>query len=74
MAVTDQTKPALQASVAAPPDQAIRLSIRDLNFYYGKTHALKSINLDVPDKRVVAMIGPSGCGKVDPAAGHQSHV
>jgi phosphate transport system ATP-binding protein len=63
MAVTEQTKPATEASTASVADKTARISIRDLNFYYGKTHALKSINLDVPDKRVVAMIGPSGCGK-----------
>ncbi|WP_419758422.1 phosphate ABC transporter ATP-binding protein PstB [Acidisoma sp.] len=63
MAVTEQAKPATEALAVSAADKAARISIRDLNFYYGKTHALKSINLDVPDKRVVAMIGPSGCGK-----------
>jgi phosphate transport system ATP-binding protein len=37
--------------------------VRDLNFYYGKFHALKNINLDIPEKKVTAFIGPSGCGK-----------
>ncbi|MEG1849436.1 MAG: ABC transporter ATP-binding protein [Oscillospiraceae bacterium] len=37
--------------------------MRDLNFYYGKFHALKNINLDIPEKKVTAFIGPSGCGK-----------
>jgi phosphate transport system ATP-binding protein len=63
MAVTEQTKPATEALAASTSNEKARIAIRDLNFYYGKTHALKSINLDVPDKRVVAMIGPSGCGK-----------
>lgn len=40
-----------------------KLSIRDLNFYYGSNLALKSINLELPDKKVTAFIGPSGCGK-----------
>ncbi|MCK9515452.1 MAG: phosphate ABC transporter ATP-binding protein PstB [Ottowia sp.] len=40
-----------------------KIAIRDLNFYYGKFHALKNINLDVPENRVTAFIGPSGCGK-----------
>jgi phosphate transport system ATP-binding protein len=40
-----------------------KLSVRDLNFYYGGFHALKHINLDIPEKRVTAFIGPSGCGK-----------
>ena len=40
-----------------------KLTVRDLNFYYGKFHALKNINLDIPEKQVTAFIGPSGCGK-----------
>jgi phosphate transport system ATP-binding protein len=63
MAVTEQARPTASASTASGADETIRIAIRDLNFYYGKTHALKSINLSVPDRRVIAMIGPSGCGK-----------
>ncbi|HET9646277.1 MAG TPA: phosphate ABC transporter ATP-binding protein PstB [Burkholderiaceae bacterium] len=40
-----------------------KLSVRDLNFYYGSFHALKNIKLDIPDRKVTAFIGPSGCGK-----------
>lgn len=40
-----------------------KISIRDLNFYYGDFQALKNINIDIPDKKVTAFIGPSGCGK-----------
>ena len=40
-----------------------KLAVRDLNFYYGAFHALRNINLEVPEKRVTAFIGPSGCGK-----------
>ncbi|MEO8924080.1 MAG: phosphate ABC transporter ATP-binding protein PstB [Caldimonas sp.] len=40
-----------------------KLSIRKLNFFYGKFHALKSIDLDIPENKVTAFIGPSGCGK-----------
>ena len=40
-----------------------KISARNLNFYYGKFHALKDINLDIPEKQVTAFIGPSGCGK-----------
>ncbi len=39
------------------------ISIRDLNFYYGETHALKNVSIDFPDRQTTAMIGPSGCGK-----------
>jgi len=50
---------------AAPPAASPRpkISVRDLNFYYGKFHALKAVNLDIPEKQVTAFIGPSGCGK-----------
>ncbi|MDR2113061.1 MAG: phosphate ABC transporter ATP-binding protein PstB [Candidatus Accumulibacter sp.] len=44
----------------SPP---IKLSVKDLNFYYGKFRALNSISLDIPANRVTAFIGPSGCGK-----------
>jgi phosphate transport system ATP-binding protein len=40
-----------------------KISVKDLNFYYGKYHALKSINLEIQEKKVTAFIGPSGCGK-----------
>jgi phosphate transport system ATP-binding protein len=42
---------------------AAKLAVRDLNFYYGKFHALRDINLDIPENKVTAFIGPSGCGK-----------
>ncbi|HUW29933.1 MAG TPA: phosphate ABC transporter ATP-binding protein PstB [Sulfuriferula sp.] len=44
-------------------DHSTKISLRNLNFYYGKSHALKNINLDIPDRQVTAFIGPSGCGK-----------
>lgn len=39
------------------------ISVHNLNVYYGNTHVLKNINLDIPDKKITAVIGPSGCGK-----------
>ncbi len=45
------------------PTEPPKLTVRDLNFYYGKFHALKNINLTIPEKKVTAFIGPSGCGK-----------
>ncbi|TAK89872.1 MAG: phosphate ABC transporter ATP-binding protein PstB [Burkholderiaceae bacterium] len=41
----------------------IKLKVNDLNFYYGKFHALKNVTLDIPERMVTAFIGPSGCGK-----------
>jgi phosphate transport system ATP-binding protein len=40
-----------------------KIAVHDLNFYYGSFHALKRINLEIPERRVTAFIGPSGCGK-----------
>jgi phosphate transport system ATP-binding protein len=47
-------------ATTTPVDKVV---IRDLNFYYNKFHALKSINLNLYEKSVTAFIGPSGCGK-----------
>src|SRR3954464_11696754 len=52
------TEPRRKEMLAEP-----KIRIRDLNFYYGEYHALKSITLDIPEKKVTAFIGPSGCGK-----------
>jgi phosphate transport system ATP-binding protein len=53
--------------VAARSEQAgearPKLIVRNLDFYYGSYHALKSVTLDIPERRVTAFIGPSGCGK-----------
>ena len=46
-----------------PTDAPVKIAARDLNFWYDKFHAVKHINLEVPEKRVTALIGPSGCGK-----------
>jgi phosphate transport system ATP-binding protein len=40
-----------------------KLAVRNLNFLYGDAPALKNISMDLPEKRVSAIIGPSGCGK-----------
>jgi phosphate transport system ATP-binding protein len=53
--------PVARAATAA--DSAARIGIRNLDFYYGANHALKSINLDFLERQVTGMIGPSGCGK-----------
>ena len=42
---------------------AVKLEVRNLNFYYGGFLALKSVSLDIPERQVTAFIGPSGCGK-----------
>ncbi|MBW8909114.1 MAG: phosphate ABC transporter ATP-binding protein PstB [Mesorhizobium sp.] len=40
-----------------------KIEVKDLNFYYGQSKALKNINLSLPERSVTAFIGPSGCGK-----------
>jgi phosphate transport system ATP-binding protein len=40
-----------------------KIRVKGLDFYYGLFHALKNINLDIPERNVTAFIGPSGCGK-----------
>ncbi|HEX2237071.1 MAG TPA: phosphate ABC transporter ATP-binding protein PstB, partial [Gammaproteobacteria bacterium] len=47
----------------SPNAADVKIAVRDLNFYYGKFHALKSITLDFSAQQVTAFIGPSGCGK-----------
>lgn len=53
----------MDARVATQAGEKIKISVRNLNFFYGKYHALKNINLEIPEKKVTAFIGPSGCGK-----------
>jgi phosphate transport system ATP-binding protein len=53
----------MDAKVEFPVTEKAKISVRDLNFYYGSFHALKHINLSIPEKKVTAFIGPSGCGK-----------
>ena len=40
-----------------------KITVRDLELFYGEFHALKHVNLDVPAHEITAFIGPSGCGK-----------
>ena len=51
------------ATVPSLAHERIKMDVENLNFYYGKFQALKSITLKVPEKKVTAFIGPSGCGK-----------
>jgi phosphate transport system ATP-binding protein len=60
--------PLQRIQVAVGTDTAVapapvKLAARGLDFYYDRFHALKGIDLEIPEKRVTALIGPSGCGK-----------
>ena len=50
-------------TAATTREERTKLSVKNLDFYYGKFHALKNINLEIPENKVTAFIGPSGCGK-----------
>ncbi|KPJ49068.1 MAG: phosphate ABC transporter ATP-binding protein [candidate division Zixibacteria bacterium DG_27] len=39
------------------------IRVRNVNVFYGKEQALKNVSVDIPDRRITAIIGPSGCGK-----------
>ncbi|MGB3584760.1 MAG: ATP-binding cassette domain-containing protein, partial [Roseiarcus sp.] len=54
---------AAQKPAKPPSANRDKVLIRDLNFYYGQTHALKGVNLNLFAGQVTAFIGPSGCGK-----------
>ena len=43
--------------------RSVKISVKDLNFYYNTHHALKDVSLPIHEKQVTAFIGPSGCGK-----------
>src|SRR3989338_3067443 len=50
-------------NTANPKFAAPKITVKDLNFYYGNFRALKDINLSIAEKMVTAFIGPPGCGK-----------
>jgi phosphate transport system ATP-binding protein len=57
---------AVPAAAHIPTDRANlpeKVTIKNLDFYYGDVRALKSISLPLYEKKVTAFIGPSGCGK-----------
>ena len=41
----------------------VKISVKDLNLFYGKKQALTNVSLEIPAQKVTAFIGPSGCGK-----------
>ena len=56
--ILERTQLAAEAAEAPP-----KIDIRGVEFFYGKTQALKAVDLAVPANAVTAIIGPSGCGK-----------
>jgi phosphate transport system ATP-binding protein len=58
-------KPMLSTDLNAPDTtvEKAKIEVKNLNFYYGQSKALKDITLSLPERSVTAFIGPSGCGK-----------
>jgi phosphate transport system ATP-binding protein len=52
-----------EPSQEAVPETATQLSVRHLDFFYGRAQALHDVNLEIKANAVTAIIGPSGCGK-----------
>jgi phosphate transport system ATP-binding protein len=50
-------------TIAAEAKAKAKIEVKNLNFYYGQSKALKDITLSLPERSVTAFIGPSGCGK-----------
>jgi phosphate transport system ATP-binding protein len=48
---------------AIEKNEKSKIAVKNLDFFYGNFHALKNINLEIPQNKVTAFIGPSGCGK-----------
>ena len=49
--------------LSAVPTRAVKVAARGVNVSYGEKQALKDVNVEIPDRGVMAFIGPSGCGK-----------
>ena len=54
--------PAGAGSEVAPVHKT-RISVENVNLYYGDHHALKDVSIDIPEREITSFIGPSGCGK-----------
>ena len=52
-----------ETSIADVDRADVRVDVRNLNFYYGKSHALKNVSIPFAKNKATALIGPSGCGK-----------
>ncbi len=63
MSVVSVAVPAVAAAASDRSGLAEKVTVRDLDFYYGNARALKAINLPLYEHKVTAIIGPSGCGK-----------
>ena len=62
-------KPPISVKASEPAQDAnetrrpVKIAVSNLNFFYGKFHAIRNVNVEMRENRVTAFIGPSGCGK-----------
>ena len=61
--MNDMAADTFDVSVARIEDRKVKLEVRELDFFYGKAHALKGVSMPIAERAVTALIGPSGCGK-----------
>lgn len=61
--VSVSTKPSNPAQSGSANQTPVKLAVRNLNFFYGRFHAIKDISVEIRANTVTAFIGPSGCGK-----------
>ena len=63
MSIATFTTPTVAAAPAGAEGLTEKISVRELDFFYGNNRALQSINLALYENKITALIGPSGCGK-----------
>src|ERR1700692_5112685 len=63
MSLASVTVPSVSVAPSDRSGLVEKVTIRDLNFFYGEAKALKSVSLPLYENQVTAFIGPSGCGK-----------
>lgn len=61
-AIKAEAMKAQEPEAEAMPKQT-KIQINNMDLYYGSFHALKDVNITIPEKEITAFIGPSGCGK-----------
>lgn len=63
LAPSDERRIRLTVVPGSLNDRETRISVRNLNVFYGPFHAVRNVTLNIPDCSITAIIGPSGCGK-----------
>lgn len=61
--ISTEARQRVAQAEARPAPKQFKIQIADLDFWYGSTHALRGISMDIRENQVTSFIGPSGCGK-----------